>query len=116
MQTRTRRVIGALQCHLGFGVDDAQRHRVEVRAHAVHTEADHAEILLAPVEGPIEVAHLLPSAIFGARHVVEEVRRGEAQKGYTTLELMPQTYRLMLPQVENIIWVIVPFEELGEAE
>ena len=69
---------GAFQCLFGFGVDYGQRHRVEVRTHAVHTKADHAEILFSPVEGSVEVAYVLPSAIHGARHVVEEVSRGEA--------------------------------------
>ncbi len=91
VHAHTRRIKGALQCRFGFGVEDAQRHWVEVRAHAVHSEADHAEILFAPVEGPVEVAHLLSSATHGARHVVEEVRRGEAHEGYTFVELMPQT-------------------------
>ncbi len=72
-----------------------------MRTHAAHTEADHSKILFAPVEGPVEVAHLLPSAIFGARNVVEQVRCGDAHAGDIFLELMPQTYQLVLLHVEE---------------
>jgi hypothetical protein len=116
VHARTHRIESDLQCQFGFGVDYGQRHWVEVCAHAVHTEADHAEFLFAPAEGPVEVAHLLPSAILSARHVLEEMLRGEAQAGYTFVELMVRTYGLMLLQVERVILVIVAFNELGEAE
>ena len=76
VQARACRLVGTLQCHLRLRVDYAEGHGIEAGADAVHAEAYHAEVLAAPVEGPVEVALLVPSTILGARHVAEKVAGG----------------------------------------
>ena len=91
IQTGTRRFVCRLDGWLGFAVDNAERHRVEVGSHAVHAETNNTEILLAPVEGPVPVALPLASTVVGTAHVAQEMSTRNAHESDFILELMPQT-------------------------
>jgi hypothetical protein len=52
---------------------------IEVCAHAVHTDADEAEILGAEVERAVEVTFLLTSAFLCASQVQQEMRSGDVE-------------------------------------
>ena len=86
-----------------------------MRAHAVHSEGNQCEILVALIECTVEMALRLETAIVGMCHVVEEVLRRESHKGDTLLELVPITDHLMLVHVKCIIGIVVSRNKLHEA-
>jgi hypothetical protein len=81
-------------------------------AHAVHSEGNQCEILVAP---PSKRPCVWKTAI-GTCHVVQEVRCRESHKGDTMLELVPNADHLMLVHVKFIIGIVVPRNNLLEAE
>jgi hypothetical protein len=87
-----------------------------MRAHAVHSEGNQCEILVTPIESPVEMTLRPETTIVGTSHVVEEVRRSEGHKGDTMFELVPNADHLMLVHVEFIIGIVVPRNKCLETE
>ena len=54
---------------LRFRIDDADRYRVKMSSHSVHTEPNECNFLATPVESGVSVTLFLTAAVNGARHV-----------------------------------------------
>ncbi len=78
-----------------------------MRTHAVHSEGNQCEILVAPVQCTVKMALRLETAIIGTCHVVQELLRRESHKGDTILELVPNDDHLMLVHVKFVIGIVV---------
>lgn len=87
-----------------------------MRAQAVHSKGNQCEILVTPVESPIEMALRPETRIVGTSQVVEEVRRREGHIGDTIFELVPNADHLMLIHVEFITRIVVPRNKCLEAK
>ncbi len=74
-----------------------------VRPQAVQSHAENSKFLVTPVVCAIKMHLFLPTTAFTADKMVEQVRRGEGHEAYAVFELISDTNRLVLVEVERIV-------------
>ncbi len=75
--------------------------------HAVDSESNQCEILVAPMERSIEMTLRYETAIVGTSHVVQEMLCRKSHKGNDVLELVADADNLLLIHVKFIGWIVV---------
>ncbi len=75
--------------------------------HAVHSEGNQCEILVALIELSVEMTLRLKTAIVGMSHVAQEMLCRKCLKGDAVIELVANTDNLVLIHVKLIGRIIV---------
>ncbi len=86
--------------------------------HAVHSEGNQCKILqvVTPIEGTVKMSLRFEIEIVSTRHVVEWMLRSDSHEGDAIFELVADLDNLMLIHVKIVRRIIVPRNQLDEAD